>query len=166
MVRTAAGLTIYSPSPCCIAHACHVQQNNACKTCMTCICYMHHVGSAFRQGQCVVTQPCGRAAVSSDPLPIERMTRGCPLCRTRTATRGGCGLSDRDGVTMQVVAQLQGERNLPWEGARCGPQLHRLGALRSAVLHLLERNPVQRSTAREFHTACSEAFSGHAGLGL
>eukprot|EP00892_Ulva_mutabilis_P004140 jgi/Ulvmu1/2098/UM125_0001.1 len=61
----------------------------------------------------------------------------------------------------KAVAQLRGEQLLPWEGPRCGPLLHRLGVLRPAVLHLIERDPAQRSTARQFHTACSDAFSQH-----
>lgn len=65
----------------------------------------------------------------------------------------------RTRLVVQVVAQLHGERLLPWEGPRSGGDLERLGMLRGAVMHLLERDPTQRCTAQQFHSACRQVFS-------
>lgn len=61
---------------------------------------------------------------------------------------------------LQAVAQLKGEQELPWEDAEtAAAALRKLGMLRGAVLQLLHRDPTQRATARQFHTACSQAFA-------
>lgn len=60
---------------------------------------------------------------------------------------------------MQIIAKLTGKAELPWEGPEAKPALAKLGALRAAVLRLLERDPAQRATARQFHSSCSKAFA-------
>lgn len=56
---------------------------------------------------------------------------------------------------MQVIAQLMGEAQLPWEGANLTMEHKgRLGVLRKAVLQLLDRDPSRRSPLRSFAEKC------------
>ena len=56
---------------------------------------------------------------------------------------------------VQVIAQLMGEAQLPWEGANLTMEhKERLGVLRKAVLQLLERDPARRPSMRAFSDKC------------
>lgn len=51
-----------------------------------------------------------------------------------------------------------GEKKLPWE--RMSPDdRKKLGAFRSPILQLLERNPAQRPTMEQFYHNCNSIFS-------
>lgn len=59
---------------------------------------------------------------------------------------------------LQVIAQLLGERHLPWE--RMSPEdRKKLGAFRNPILQLLERNPAKRPTMTQFYQNCNDIFS-------
>ena len=67
---------------------------------------------------------------------------------------------------LQVLAQLQGHRPLPWEGDSTEEFHKGLGILAGPVLQLLQRTPSQRPSLRRFHETCMQAFaiaqhSGH-----
>lgn len=56
---------------------------------------------------------------------------------------------------MQVVGQLLGEEELPWEGGNLTfDHRTRLGALRRPILSLLERDPGQRPSMQAFSDMC------------
>lgn len=62
---------------------------------------------------------------------------------------------------MQVFEQLADERRaLPWEGGRLAAQDRRkLGMFRKPILKLLQRDPAQRATARDFCNECCNLFT-------
>ena len=56
---------------------------------------------------------------------------------------------------LQVVGQLLGEEQLPWEGSNLTfDHRTRLGALRRPILQLLEREPAQRTSMQAFSDRC------------
>ena len=59
---------------------------------------------------------------------------------------------------MQVVAQLLGNKPLPWESMSTEDR-RKLGAFRGPILQLLNRDPSQRPTMPEFYHACNSIFS-------
>lgn len=62
---------------------------------------------------------------------------------------------------MQVIEQLVGNQELPWEGARFDANVQRkLGAHRKDVLGLLKRDPEQRLTLYQFLNSCSQMLAG------
>eukprot|EP00892_Ulva_mutabilis_P002846 jgi/Ulvmu1/12562/UM091_0003.1 len=66
-----------------------------------------------------------------------------------------------DGKTV-VMEQLQGSRELPWEGARLRAQpavRKRLGVFKKPVLALLHRDPGHRASMADFCAACDNLFS-------
>ena len=63
---------------------------------------------------------------------------------------------------MQVMAQLRGESELPWEGRRFRAHpsdRRRLGVFRQPVLALLQRRPERRATMQQFCNSCHRLFS-------
>lgn len=60
---------------------------------------------------------------------------------------------------MQILAQLLGDQELPWEGARAAPEtMRKLRSLRTPVLALLDRNPQRRLTMQQFCESCDDIF--------
>lgn len=56
---------------------------------------------------------------------------------------------------MQVIGQLLGESQLPWEGSNLSMEHQgRLGVLRKPVLQLLDRDPMRRPSMRAFADKC------------
>eukprot|EP00892_Ulva_mutabilis_P004443 jgi/Ulvmu1/2370/UM130_0001.1 len=65
-------------------------------------------------------------------------------------------LSDGRGRVMQ---RLRGDLPLPWEG-ELSPEVRRhLGAFEDPILKLLQREPGQRISMREFHVSCTNIFA-------
>jgi hypothetical protein len=61
---------------------------------------------------------------------------------------------------MQVVAQILGEEQVPWEDpVQAKALLKRAGKLRAAILDLLKRDPAQRLSVNDLMHACSTALS-------
>eukprot|EP00892_Ulva_mutabilis_P008922 jgi/Ulvmu1/6401/UM003_0029.1 len=61
--------------------------------------------------------------------------------------------------TQQILAQLLGEQDLPWEGARAAPDtMRKLRTLRAPVMSLLERNPLRRMNMQQFCESCDDIF--------
>jgi hypothetical protein len=63
-------------------------------------------------------------------------------------------------VAMQVIAQIVGEQQLPWEseqGARL--LLRRAGKFKGPLLQLLNRDPAERPTIESFVMQCSNILS-------
>jgi hypothetical protein len=62
---------------------------------------------------------------------------------------------------VQVMDQLVGNRELPWEGSRLTQGvLRKLGAHRRDILGLLHRDPRQRLTLYQFLNSCSMVLAG------
>lgn len=59
---------------------------------------------------------------------------------------------------IQVVEMLRGTQPLPWEGDLSAQHAERLGALKGAVLQLLNRDPDCRLDLHSFNAACSRGF--------
>lgn len=60
-----------------------------------------------------------------------------------------------------VIDQLVGKKELPWEGSRFTASVQRkLGAHRKDVLGLLRRDPEQRLTLYQFLNSCSQMLAG------
>jgi hypothetical protein len=59
---------------------------------------------------------------------------------------------------VQVVAQLLGERPLPWESMSAEDR-RKLGAFRKPILALLHRDAAERPSMSEFYDACNSIFS-------
>lgn len=84
----------------------------------------------------------------------------------RHSTLHGCAvMSTPRPLTMtsflgvQVYAQLLGEAELPWEGARLTLEVQRqLGVFRRPVLQLLAREPGDRISLRQFARDCESIF--------
>lgn len=69
-----------------------------------------------------------------------------------TTDQGRCTQGPR---VLQVVGQLLGEEELPWEGNNLTfDHRTRLGALRRPILQLLERDPGQRPSMQAFSDKC------------
>lgn len=59
-----------------------------------------------------------------------------------------------------MTSQILGVNRLPWEGGDASSQLlQRAGKLRTPVLELLARNPVQRLDVEGFLAACSRVLA-------
>lgn len=79
---------------------------------------------------------------------------------TRVVRRAG-GRNERLQLWVQVMAQLKGEQELPWEGERFRTHptdRRRLGVFRQQVLALLDRQPERRATMAEFCDSCHGLF--------
>lgn len=62
---------------------------------------------------------------------------------------------------MQVIDQLVGNLELPWEGSRLTKSvLRKLGAHKKDVLGLLHRDPNERLTLYQFLNSCSRVLAG------
>ena len=60
---------------------------------------------------------------------------------------------------MQIISQLKGEAELPWEGDRAKPDVMRkLRTLRRPVMALLDRDPTNRPTMMKFCDQCDDIF--------
>lgn len=60
---------------------------------------------------------------------------------------------------MQIIAQLKGNAELPWEGERANPEtLRKLRTLRRPVMALLERDPSLRPSLMRFCDQCDDIF--------
>jgi hypothetical protein len=60
---------------------------------------------------------------------------------------------------VQIIAQLKGEAELPWEGERANPEVMRkLRTLRRPIMALLERDPAMRPTMLKFCDLCDDIF--------
>ena len=71
------------------------------------------------------------------------------------------------GLRMQVVEQLVGNQELPWEGSRLTSSvLRKLGAHKKDVLGLLHRDPEERLTLYQFLNSCSQMLAGTEAPGL
>ena len=67
---------------------------------------------------------------------------------------------------MQVLAQLRGDAELPWEGDRLTDEArHQLGVFRGAVLGLLCRDPAQRASVSELCSACDNVVASQTTVG-
>lgn len=64
-------------------------------------------------------------------------------------------------VLLQVMAQLAGEKRLPWEEGteEATERLEKLGVFKGAVMQLLNRDPQQRPSMQRFYDACNRVFS-------
>ena len=63
-------------------------------------------------------------------------------------------------AVVQVIDQLVGNRELPWEGSRLTPSvLKKLGAHKKDVLGLLRRDPEERLTLYQFLNSCSRVLA-------
>ena len=64
-------------------------------------------------------------------------------------------------VRVQVIAQLTGEKRLPWEmqGVAAAERLESLGVFKGAVLQLLNRDPTLRPSMQRFYDAANRIFS-------
>jgi hypothetical protein len=61
----------------------------------------------------------------------------------------------------QVIEQLVGHQELPWEGSRLTQSvLRKLGAHKKDVLGLLNRDPEERLTLYQFLNSCSQMLAG------
>ena len=65
------------------------------------------------------------------------------------------------GACMQVFDQLADERrDLPWhDGRLAAADRRKLGMFRKPILKLLQRDPAQHATARDFCTECCNLFT-------
>ena len=64
-------------------------------------------------------------------------------------------------AVMQVIDQLVGNQELPWEGSRLTSSvLKKLGAHKKDVLGLLHRDPEERLTLYQFLNSCSLVLAG------
>lgn len=61
-------------------------------------------------------------------------------------------------TNVQVVRQLLGEESLPWERMNAATR-KTLGAFKSPILQLLNRDPSKRPTMSEFYNNCNAIFS-------
>jgi hypothetical protein len=60
---------------------------------------------------------------------------------------------------VQIIKQLKGDAELPWEGERGDPEvLRKLRSLRGPILSLLERDPTKRSSMTTFCEQCDDIF--------
>ena len=64
-------------------------------------------------------------------------------------------------LALQVMQRLRGDLPLPWEVDLSRDVKRRLGTFQWPILKLLQREPLQRFTMREFHHACTEFFAMH-----
>ena len=61
---------------------------------------------------------------------------------------------------MQVIAQILGKEEAPWEAKATAPVLlKKLGHFRGAVLSLLSRDALARPSMAEFQLACNRVLS-------
>lgn len=60
---------------------------------------------------------------------------------------------------MQIMKQLQGEEELPWEGEQHIEARRKLGIFRQPILSLLNREPTERATLAAFCRSCQQIFS-------
>lgn len=61
---------------------------------------------------------------------------------------------------VQIMRQLQGEEELPWEGQQNSSMVRKkLGIFRQPILSLLQRAPADRSSLAVFCNACQQVFS-------
>jgi hypothetical protein len=66
-------------------------------------------------------------------------------------------------VLVQTIAMILGEKLAPWEDPETSQALLKpLGIFNKAVLGLLKRNPVERTTIPQFQRSCRRVLS-HAG---
>ena len=125
----------------------------------SCRLIMKHV-SGFRK--LIIPVPCA---------PTQSQPRQCLLESRahRGAGRHACLGLDRRlnlcvmlmlGAEMQVIDQLVGNRELPWEGSRLTSSvLRKLGAHKKDVLGLLRRDPEERLTLYQFLNSCSRVLA-------
>lgn len=59
----------------------------------------------------------------------------------------------------QIMKQLQGEIDLPWEGDQNLEARRKLGMFRQPILSLLRRDPEERGTVASFYSACQQVFT-------
>lgn len=60
---------------------------------------------------------------------------------------------------MQVTDMITGLLPAPWENERTAPsKLRKLGIFRPGILSLLQRDPIQRVSVSDFHTACTNCL--------
>jgi hypothetical protein len=60
---------------------------------------------------------------------------------------------------VQIIAQLKGEADLPWEGERADPEvLRKMRTLRRPIMSLLERDPEKRPSMAKFCDQCDDIF--------
>jgi hypothetical protein len=62
-------------------------------------------------------------------------------------------------VSLQIMKQLQGEDDLPWEGDQNMAARKKLGMFRQPILSLLRRDPAERSTLANFCQTCQQVFT-------
>lgn len=63
------------------------------------------------------------------------------------------------GAPVQILAQLLGDQDLPWEGTRAAPDtMRKLRSLRSPIMLLLERDPARRLSMQQFCESCDDIF--------
>ena len=61
-------------------------------------------------------------------------------------------------MCLQVIAQLLGEEQLPWEVHNAADRRN-LGAFRGPIMRLLSRDPSDRPSMLEFYQACTSVFT-------
>lgn len=71
-----------------------------------------------------------------------------------------CGAVTRC-VWLQVMAQICGEKQLPWEeqGELAAERLEALGVFKGAILQLLNRDATLRPSMQRFYDAANRIFS-------
>ena len=83
---------------------------------------------------------------------------GCGPCQPRPV--GCASLLDASwGSCVQIMKQLKGEEELPWEGDKNTDARRKLGLFRQPILSLLEREPTQRATLAAFCNTCQQTFA-------
>ena len=60
---------------------------------------------------------------------------------------------------VQIMDQLQGSKELPWEGDKSADARKKLGMFRHPILSLLRRDPEERDTLARFCSSCTEVFT-------
>jgi hypothetical protein len=58
-------------------------------------------------------------------------------------------------IRLQVIAQLRGDKPLPWTEGCMNPEIHtRMGAMYGPLMQLLDRRPAQRPSAAQLRNQC------------
>jgi hypothetical protein len=94
---------------------------------------------------------CGAACEQS----AARVTAGDGACVH------ACAHARDGGACVQVMAQIAGEKRLPWEqqGELASERMEALGVFKGAILQLLNRDPQQRPSMQRFYDAANRIFS-------
>jgi serine/threonine protein kinase len=100
----------------------------------------------------------GERAFGNNALTKDEV-RARGLCSLRRVRSAPACVHARAPACVQVIAQLVGEAELPWEGQNLTmEQRGRLGVLRKPVLQMLDRDAARRPSMRAFADKCRSLF--------